>query len=645
MYIEGFVSFNPKIGVCVPEIESTVQWPNGYILLQKLEYFFPTKFIIGSKKSSERENSRLSGMLNPGSLFSLSDFEVCLRKHSEDVGLGIWYDNDTNVLHLARDIFGMFPLYYIHLPNQFTAFSTNLVKLLMMPIVKQHLEINRHRLISYLTFRGEQGKDYSGETFYQNVKTVLPGHILSIGPAANSSRPFVTFQLPKFENYHSAADYKYLFRDLLTTSVKKNTLQDHLLLGSHLSGGLDSSSVSALTRFIHPERTLHTFYYSTQKDPTYDQSFAISVAREIRSVHHYVTQETDDFDIVQLYTSLHGYPQPGFISPASQDSLMKCASEVGCKVLLNGSDGDSIVGSGMELPEHTFYEKDWTLLKELLGKRVPFFTLANRFKNWDSLSNEEKTAIVEHNFFYNRLTAVLRKHGTKHAFNTYQELSSHFDLSARYFLRRGMAALFKKMRGQSIQPITVLREDFLRDKKDLAPLSRDLSTSLRRALPESSRQWIQDVYTMTSISLNESRFILANHYGFQNRSPFYDKQLFELCMSIPPIVKFGNGLGRMHFREAMEGILPEHVRLRHQKTQVGSYGIDVTLRLYDQAKDFLMGSAEVWEYVDKSLFDGSVKFLKLKGLPIDQYNRSMFHVTRAISLASWLDWQKNVLKN
>lgn len=643
MYIEGFVSFNPKIGVCIPEVEPNIQWTNGYISLQKLDFFFPTKFIIGSKKFGLQENSRLSGMSNPGSLFSLSDFEAHLRKHSEEVGLGIWYDNDTNVLHLARDIFGMFPLYYIHLPNQFAAFSTNLVKLLTMPLVKQRLEINRQRLASYLTFRGEQGKDYSGETFYQNVKTVLPGHILSIGAAENSTKPFFSFQLPQSLNYHSAADCKYLFRDMLTASVKKNTLQSGLLLGSHLSGGLDSSSVSALTRLIHPEKTLHTFYYSTQEDPTFDQSFAVSVATQIGSVHHYVTQETNDFDIVQLHTSLHGYPQPGFISPASQDSLMKCASEIGCKVLLNGSDGDSIVGSGMELPEHTFYEKDWPLLKELLEKRIPFFTLANSYKNWDSLSKEEKAAIVEHNFFYNRLTAVRRKNGAKHAFNTYQELSSHFNLSLQYFLRRGMAALFKKIKGQSIQPITVLREDFLRETSFLASPSRALSTSLRGALPDSSQQWLQDVYTMTSISLNESRHILANHYGFQNRSPFYDKQLFELCMSIPPIVKFGNGLGRMHFREAMEGILPEHVRLRHQKTQVGSYGVEVTLRLYDQAKDFLMESDQIWDYVDKNLFDSSVKFLKIKGLPIDQYNRSMFHVTRAISVASWLAWQKSVL--
>lgn len=642
MYIEGFVSFNPKIRICIPEIKSTIQWPNGYILLQKLDYFFPTKFIIGSKKSGQQEDSRLSGISNPDSLFSLSDFEACLSKHSEEIGLGIWYDDDTNVLHLARDIFGMFPLYYIHLPNQFTAFSTNLVKLLMMPLVKQHLSINHQRLTSYLTFRGEQGKDYSADTFYQNVKTVLPGHILSLYPAEIRSKPFFFFQPPQSSNHHSAVDYKFLFRDMLTASVKKNTLQDGLLLGSHLSGGLDSSSVSALTRLIHPDRTLHTFYYSTQKDPAYDQSFAISVARQIGSVHHYVTQETNDFDIVQLHTSLHGYPQPGLISPASQDSLMKCASEAGCKVLLNGSDGDSIVGSGMELPEHTFYEKNWLLLKELLAKRVPFFTLANRYKNWDSLSKEEKSAIVEHNFFYNRLTAVLRKDGVKHAFNTYQELSPHFDLSLPYFLRRGAAALFKKIKGQSIQPVTILKDDFLRDTRFIASPSRGLSASLMETLPDTSRQWLQDVYTMTSISLNESRHILANHYGFQNRSPFYDKQLFELCMSIPPIAKFGNGLGRMHFREAMEGILPEHVRLRHQKTQVGSYGVDVTLRLYDQAKDFFEESTQIWDYVDKKLFNSSVKFLKIKGLPTDQYNRSMFHVTRAISLASWLDWQKNV---
>ena len=116
-------------------------------------------------------------------------------------------------------------------------------------------------------------------------------------------------------------------------------------------------------------------------------------------------------------------------------------------------------------------------------------------------------------------------------------------------------------------------------------------------------------------------------------------------MSVPALVKYGDGQGRVHFRDAMKGILPEHVRIRHQKATVGTFGRKVTLRLYDQSKELLMDSTEIWAYVDKNKFLHTLRFLQKDGLPNDQYNRSIFHITKTISLAVWLDWLKSIRLN
>ncbi|MCE7065321.1 asparagine synthase-related protein [Dyadobacter sp. CY326] len=638
MDIEGFVNYHSPFIHESQGKEGVIVWNNGYIKLSVKTSEIPFKVLIGVEKDKEVKSL---GSLAPKGLTSFFEFRSYLEQANGELDIGIWVDVAANQLCFARHLFGMCPIYYMHIPHQFLAFSTNLATLVRMQEVKPYVSIDRNRIINYTTFRADQSTDYSEDTFYQNIKSALPGQLLSLAPNDKSYATFTKFRISEWSDLNSVPEYAEAFRGLLTESVQKNTSDPSQLLGSHLSGGLDSSSISSIAKLLHPERPLHTFYYSTRAYKTDDNLFARDVARDIGSFHHELVQPTDDLAIVRSNTTIYGRPLASPISPSSEAAVMRLAKELKCNVLMNGSDGDSIVGSGLELPELLWKNRDWNTLKKLLRERVKYFSLSHQYKNWETLTFEQQASIVEQNFIYNRLTAQVRRAGLLSSYQTFKEVSKHFDISMGYFTMRIAKALKAKVESTSIQPVTLLRDDFKRANFAQKPTQNKLSVSLRGDLSADYQQWFEDVFNHHSIALNEERFALTNYYGFKNSSPFYDKRLFELCISIPAIVKFGNGQGRAHFREAMKGILPEHVRTRHQKATVGSFGKEVTLRLYEQSRELLTDSNEVWTVIDKEKFADTMRFLQTEGLDDNAYNRTLFHVTRTISLAAWFEWLKS----
>jgi asparagine synthase (glutamine-hydrolysing) len=638
--IRGFIDFynnyshvhehNDKDGLIV--------WSNGFVKLSTTDGEIPFNTAIGVKINTE---VKLLGTNVPSSLTSSFEFIDHLRKFDALIDVGIWFDHAKNTLFVARNVFGMCPLYYVHIPNKFIAFSTNLVALVQMPLLRDYLRLDYYRILNFSTFRRDPSKDYTEDTFYEGIKAALPGQILSLTTDTKSHSPFIKFDISEWTALKSLSEYGEAFRGLLTDSVANNIKDPSGLLGSHLSGGLDSSSVSSIVKILNPERPLHTFYYSTRGYTNNDNAFARCVAKKIGSIHHEVIQSTDDLNIIQSNTKVYGRPMASIVSPTSEATVNRLASQLKCNLLLNGSDGDSIVGSGFEFMELLYRNKEWITLKKMLSDRVKYFSLSQNYPGWEHLSLDQKTSIVEQNFIYKRLTSEIRRSGLLHSAKSLNEVSKHFDLSLAYFLKRGVTAITAKLKKTSIQPLTALRDDFQEMASKRLSAKQGLSSMMRGELPTEYHQWFEDIFNQHSVSLNEERFALAQSYGFKNASPFYDKRLFELCISIPAIAKFGDGRGRVHFREAMKGILPENVRLRHEKVSLGHFGREVTLRLYHQSEELLMDSADIWKCIDKTKFLKTLKFLKTDGLEVSMYNRSLFHITKTVSLAVWFEWLRS----
>lgn len=640
MLIEGFIQFGRAQWSQNSGNSASIKWNSGiieYPIVSKKKSF-PETNVIGFE-GYHQNDVKVWGSNTP-SLASFSDFKAFIQSSENRLGIGVWYQEAENTLHLARSLFGTYPLYYLFLRGQFCLFSTDLHSILKSARVETKVSLNKARLRSFLTFGNDHFKDYDRETFYNEIKCVLPGHMLSITPEGCTSSPYSKFQLPQVNN--SLPEYAARFKTLLEEAVHRYIPSDGSPIGSHLSGGLDSSSISTFSRKLAPKSTLHTFYYDTQGIGSDDFEFAREIARNIGSVHHDIALSEDQLTAVVSHTRVLGYPQPAFVPPVFYDGVFKLAKEFQCQTVLNGSGGDSIVGSGFEYPALLYRQKNWPLLKEVLSRRTQFFSKADEFKNWDGLTADQKNAIVQQNFLYSRLSSAVRTMSISQLLALYGQLSKHFDLAPGYFARRAFMGFVKRLQGYNLPPLTLLRQDALETTGE-APSepSNMLSTSLRGDLPKELQQSFEDIYNHHTISQNENRFILGRHYGFHSRSPFLDKPLFELCMSVPEITKFGDGIGRMHFREAMKGILPDNVRLRAQKAHVGRQGKSVTLLLFQQAREMLYDGKDIWNFIDRDQFDKTVKFLQTDHLPMGNYNRSLFHITRTVSVAAWFEWLKS----
>jgi asparagine synthase (glutamine-hydrolysing) len=93
---------------------------------------------------------------------------------------------------------------------------------------------------------------------------------------------------------------------------------------------------------------------------------------------------------------------------------------------------------------------------------------------------------------------------------------------------------------------------------------------------------------------------IANVYDVEPCYPFLDRRLMELCVSLPGRVKLRDGTGRWVLRQAMDGVLPETIRMRHNKADFSPY-IIASLQTHDReyVEKTANGSDALWRYVDE----------------------------------------------
>lgn len=558
-----------------------------------------------------------------------------------NIGARAEFDERAMRLVLTRELFGQCPLYYVIIPNKLIAFSTDLRSLVTNSLVRRHVSIDYQRLISYATFARDAGAVYSDHTFYDQVKCVLPGHSLELNfSGAQTSTPAFQFTPSRWSHLKTIGEFGEEFRHRFAKSVDRCISDPSLKVASHLSGGLDSSSVSSVVRYLYPQRTVHTLYNNSHTTDTDEYLFVRGVAQKLNTTHHEILQSEEDFKIHQWQVRLGGQPSSTFVSPSFTSSLLEYAKNLGCDIVLNGTDGDSIAGSGLELINNSFLKRDWALVQDLLHKRIRYYTYAYKYPNWNSFSEKKKYNIVLQNFLYTRISAKLLSSPFQDFREFYRDVSDNLAVSYPYFLSRGIGSVLNKFRKKQLRPSShILRQDFIREfTAPTQPESSPMDALLEPGATEEQKRALRDVYNGQTIFSNEQSFLLSQHYGIANGSPFYDKDLFEVCLAVPEIMKFGDGIGRSHFREAMKGILPEEVRCRSTKTHVGRQGQEMVARMYREATSLLAESSEIWHYVDAASFAHQVSLLQNDKVPYTHKMYTMFHIARTISMATWLEW-------
>ena len=254
-------------------------------------------------------------------------------KNLDGVFAFVLYDKNINKVYAARDPFGVRPLFIGK-----TITNELLVCSEIKPISKHCIHITPFSIGSYCIL--------------------------------DSNIEYIEYFNYNFEqNTDSLDTIKSKIRHLFTEAVNKRLMSDRPI-GCLLSGGLDSSLVSALVAQNFEPYTLNTF--SIGMKGSTDLYYANLAAQHIKSNHHNIELTQEDFlnaieetiymiesyDITTVRASVGNYLVGKYIK-----------NNTNCKVIYNGDGSEEIMGSYLWLSNITdskdFYIENHKLLKEI----------------------------------------------------------------------------------------------------------------------------------------------------------------------------------------------------------------------------------------------------------------------------------------
>ena len=275
---------------------------------------------------------------------SRSDTEVVLNAYSEwgidafaklrgMFALAIW-DHEKRELILARDRFGIKPLYY-HLSNRRLMFASELRALLATGAIPRKL--SRAGLDSYLAY----GSVTAPLTIIEGVQQLIPGHRLHVsatqsGDLSCTISKFVNEQrVPRPANRNESVAQ---LRAELEQSIRLHLVSD-VPLGVFLSGGMDSSALVALMSRIGEQRP-KTFSVVFDEAELSEEQHARAVAERFQTDHSEIRLNEQQL-IGMLPDALAALDQPT-MDGINTFVVSKAVKNAGVTVALSGLGGDEL---------------------------------------------------------------------------------------------------------------------------------------------------------------------------------------------------------------------------------------------------------------------------------------------------------------
>lgn len=273
-----------------------------------------------------------------------SDTEVILhgyREWGEDVvkrlngmfAIAI-YDRRDNTIFLARDHFGIKPLYY-YARDGFFAFCSEPISLLKLPGVSRRLD--RKALCTFLAYKYVPAP----RTFVEGLRKLEPGACMRVDAEGKVVSHRMYWRLDSRLLEIGAAEAEEHLRALLIGSVRRQLVSD-VPLGLFLSGGIDSGLLLWAAR----EALGHAFvdaYTVGFDNASFDEStMAAETARYLGGRHHIEHQPLPDASEIDAMVELFGEPFANLSVPAN--FLLSRVTARHVKVALNGSGADELFG-------------------------------------------------------------------------------------------------------------------------------------------------------------------------------------------------------------------------------------------------------------------------------------------------------------
>ncbi len=406
-----------------------------------------------------------------------------------------WLNKDG--LMLSRDRFGEKPL-YTYRDHTGTYFGSE--PKFIAALSGQKLQINENHLLRYMV-NGYKSLYKTNDTFFKGIKQLAPGTVLTINNHGIHS--VHKFWVPKFNQQNDSMTFDDAVdcaRNALLRSVELR-LRSDVPIAFCLSGGIDSNALISIAK-KHLKYDVHG-YTIMNTDARYEErEMVMASVSELKLKHTIVPISEKDFlENLRKLVKYHDSPI-STITYYAQWQLMEKIATDGFKVSVSGTAADELFSGYYD--HHNLYLASLEDHEDRIAAR----------NNWLKIVSP----IVRNPYLQD-----------PDCFIKNPKLRDHIFLDAKLF-----ASFLKK---EWMEPF----------------IEENYSNNLLR-----NRMNNELFHESVPVLLHEDD-LNSMYYSVENRSPFLDRNLFDVCQTIPTQHLVRNGRAKSILREAVRGLAPNVV--------------------------------------------------------------------------------------
>jgi asparagine synthase (glutamine-hydrolysing) len=427
---------------------------------------------------------------------SNSDTEVLLKSYIEwssaalDKLNGMFsfaiFNKAKNELFIARDRLGIKPLHYYQKDNVFLFASTS------QAIIDSGIyekEIDYEGLWENFRFSMAQ----NSSTCFANIKSLEAGHFMVINTKRNSIEKKQYWEIPVNTQDESLTENqcKSLLEDSLNKSISYRLNAD-VEVGSFMSGGIDSTTISVLAGKINPNIKTLTLGFNQ-----FEQFNEIKQAKETarkNNLKHVVStiQASEVIKTIEQVTLSYSEP---YHSLSASSVIVNMAKTNKLKVVLNGLGGDELFG-GYDMYYKLQFWNNLKKSKTLLNLIPSNFT---KIKKAQKLSNY-KSVEEFYNHYYSLFNdSEIKKLIPNQEFNTNNCLKTKYNSKNLNFADNFEALSFYNLKS------------YIGNHQLRSVDSSTMSHSIEGRLPMLDHEFIETAYkipTKYKTNIKQPKYIL-----------------------------------------------------------------------------------------------------------------------------------------
>jgi len=390
----------------------------------------------------------------------------------------ILFDLNKNMGYIARDPFGVRPLYFGRYRN--TIYFSSLLK----QISDLCEECSNFKAGSYVKFR----------LTTSNGKYVTHPSVKYTNFNYNMSNRLFNSGMDPLE-----VSYNLVYNSLFE-AVKKRVITMERNMACLLSGGLDSSLVSALVAKFVPSGQLQT--YSIGMPGGSDLQYARQVAKHINSNHTEIMVTENEFlqSIEEVIYQIESYDTTTVRASVGNYLVAKYISEHSdAKVIFNGDGSDELTGGYMyfhKCPDNVEFDYE---CKRLL-KDIQYFDVLRSDRTISCHGLEARTPFLDRSLVHNYLSLPIEHRN----FNKYNGME-------KWLLRKSVEVLDKNL---------LPKEVLWRTKEAFS----DGVSSMQKSWYEIIQEKLEDEYTDEYFNKSKIKY---EHNPPQTKEQLYYREIFE----------------------------------------------------------------------------------------------------------------------